>query len=190
MRSILLAAAGTSVWDEERRLQGGRSLPLSALGRDQVRRVAHQLAEMPVRVIYTGSSLHCRESAEILGEGRRARIRVLGDLGEVDQGLWEGLRFDELERQYARAYRTWLHNPSAVRPPAGETIEQAYGRARAAVARLARRHRRGLVVVVAPRLFGALLQCCLRGLDDVWVVYREETNWELLAVPEDLLGKA
>jgi len=190
--SILLANAGTSIWDEEHRIQGSRSLPLSPRGREEVQRLASQLDSMPFRVVYTGHSSHCLETARILAQGRRARVRRLGALGEVDHGLWEGLCLDELDRQYRRAYRTWLHNPSAVRPPQGETIAHAYQRVCAALARLTRRHPRELIVIIAPRVLRALIQCCLRGLGPqaVWQVYREDSDWELLTVPKELLARA
>jgi broad specificity phosphatase PhoE len=192
MSSILLASAGTSIWEEQRRLQGARSLPLSPRGREEVRELARQLGEMPLRALYTAPSLHCRESAAILAEGRRVRIRCLEDLREVDHGLWEGLRSDELEWQFGRAYRAWLHRPGAVRPPQGEGLAQAYERAAAAVDRMARRHPGQLVGIVAPRLLGALIQCYLRGLgpECVWRVSHEDVAWEVLPVPEPSLGRA
>ncbi|MFW6107333.1 MAG: histidine phosphatase family protein [bacterium] len=192
MSSILLAGPGTSVWEEQSRLQGTRSLPLSEPGREQVREVASQVARIPLRFIYTSPSEHCRESAEILGHGRRTRIRCLDDLEEVDQGLWEGLELEELERQYGRAFRTWRHDPSKVRPPQGESMGEAYERARRLVRKLARRHGDEVVVIVAPRLMRALIQCCLRGLgpEDAWKVYQEKSDWEVVAVPDQLAGKA
>jgi len=193
MGSILLASAGATAWDEEGRLQGSRSVPLSLHGREKMQEIAGQILEMPVCAVYTGQSRHCLESARILAQGgRKPPVRCLGALSEVNQGLWEGLRIEELERQYARAYRAWLHSPATVRPPQGETIAQAYDRVRTALAGLARRHRQELVAIVAPRLLSALIQCCLRGLgpDSVWQIYREDTTWEILSVPTSFVGRA
>jgi probable phosphoglycerate mutase len=192
VNSILLASAGTTAWDEEGRLQGSRSLPLSDGGRSQMQLLAGQFSDMPLRAVYTGSSRHCLESARIIAQGKRVPVRCLQTLSEVNQGLWEGLRLEELERQYARAYRLWLRDACAVRPPHGETIRQAYERVRHAVASLSRRHHDQLVAIVAPRLLRALIQCCLRGLgpEDVWEVYREDAAWEILQIPDTLIGRA
>jgi len=192
VNSILLANAGVTAWDEEGRLQGRRSVPLSARGREDMEQLAEELLGMPLRVVYTGRSRHCLESARILAQGKRLPVRSLRSLCEVDQGLWEGLRLQELERQFSRAYRAWLRDPEAVRPPQGETITQAYERVRDALARLTRRHRDQLIAIVAPRLVGALIQCCLRGLGPgaVWQIYREDTAWEIFAVPDGPIGRA
>ena len=191
MGSILLAGAGSTAWEDEQRLLGSRSLPLSERGRQEVRSIAEQLAEMPVRTIYTAHSRHCLESARILAEGGRTRVRCLDDLGEVNHGLWEGLALSDLERCYARAYRAWRADPASVRPPDGETIAQAYGRVKRALGWILRRHREQLVGIVAPRLLRALIQCCLRGRgpEAVWELYREDASWEVFSVP-DTLGRA
>jgi len=192
MGSILLAAAGTTAWDEEQRLQGSRSLPLSDQGREQVQGLASQFTDMPLRVVYTGNSRHCLESARILAQSRRCRVRCLDALAEVNHGLWEGLSFRELERRYERSYRAWLRDPQAVRPPEGESIAQAHARVQQAIGWIVRRHREQLVAIVAPRLLRAIVQCCLRGRgpEDVWDLYREDAQWEVFSVPDRIEGKA
>ena len=192
MNSILLASAGRTTWDEEGRLVGSRSLPLSTQGRQAMQQIAGQLHEIPVSVIYTGHSRYCLESARILAQGSRVPVKCLDAFAEVNQGVWEGLRLAELEHQYARAYRTWLHNPAAICPPHGENLVHAYERVRSALATLARRHRGQLIGIVAPRLLGALIQCCLRGLgvESVWQIYREDVTWEILPVPDSFVGRA
>ena len=192
MGSILLAAAGATTWDEEERLLGSRSLPLSESGRQQVHDLARQLIDMPLRVIYTGNSRHCLESARILAQGHRCRVRCLDAFAEVNHGLWEGLSFCELERRYPRSYRAWLRDPSAVQPPDGETVAQAYGRLSGAIRWIVRRHREELVGVVAPNLLRALAQCCLRGRgpEAAWDLSREDAQWEVFSVPDRIEGIA
>lgn len=192
MGSILLAAAGTTPWDEQRRLLGSRSLPLSPTGREQVHDVARQLAEMPVRVIYTGNSRHCLESARILAQDHRCRVRCLDALAEVNHGLWEGLPVAEIEGRYQRSYRAWLREPQAVVPPEGESLTEAYARVHRALGWIVRRHREQLVAVVAPSLLRALIQCWLRGRgpEAVWDLYREDAQWEVFSVPDGIEGRA
>ena len=191
MGSILLATAGATAWEDEQRLLGSRSLPLSPRGREEVHSLADELAEMPVRAIYTAYSRQCLESARILAQGGRARVRCLDALGEVNHGLWEGLRLSDLERSYARAYRAWRTDPASVQPPEGETIAHAYGRVQSALGWILRRHPEQLVAIVAPRLLRALIQCCLRGRgpEAVWDLYRDDAAWEVFSVP-DTVGRA
>ncbi|MFW6163148.1 MAG: histidine phosphatase family protein [Planctomycetota bacterium] len=192
MGSILLAPAGTTAWDEQRRLQGSRSLPLSPTGRERVHEMASQLTEMPLRTVYTGNSRHCLESARILAQDCRCRVRCLDALAEVNHGLWEGLPLAELERRYQRSYRAWLREPEAVQPPEGESLAHAYARAHRALGWIVHRHRDHLVGVVAPRLMRALIQCCLRGRgpEAVWDLYREDAQWEVFSVPDSIEGRA
>lgn len=192
MGSILLAAAGTTAWDEQRRLQGSRSLPLSPAGREQVQDMARQLAEMRLGVVYTGNSRHCLESARILAQDHRCRVRCLDALAEVNHGLWEGLSLAELERRYERSYRAWLSDPGTVQPPDGESLAHAYARVHHALGWIVSRHREQLVAIVAPRLLRALIQCCLRGRgpEAVWDLYREDAQWEVFSVPDSIEGRA
>jgi len=192
MGSILLAAAGATAWDEEQRLQGCRRLPLPERGREQVGRLARELTDLPLRAVYTGRSGHCVESARILAQGRRCRVRTLDALEEVDQGLWEGLRLDDIERRYERSYRAWLREPHNVVPPDGEGLADAYARVEQAIGWIAGHHRGQLVAIVAPRLLRALIQCCLRrrGPEAVWDLYREDAQWEVFSVPDRFEGTA
>jgi len=190
--ALVLATAGTTAWDEEGRVLGSRSIPLSPLGRGQMEQMAKQLGQFPVRVIYTGQSRHCLESARILARATGATVRCLRELSEVNQGLWEGLLRREVERTYPKAYRAWLREPCRVRPPAGESIVQAYERARAVLADLSRRHRGQVVTIVAPRLLRGLIRCCLRGVgpEAVWEACREEADWEVIRMPGEEIGRA
>lgn len=192
MGSILLAAAGATTWDESRRLQGSRSLSLSQRGREQVQALARQLEQMPLRVVYTGKSRHCLESARILAHDHRARVRCLDALADLDHGLWEGLSLGEVDRRYRRSYRAWLRDPGAVLPPDGESLAHAYARALRTVGWVVRRHREGLVGIVAPGLLHALIQCCLRGRgpEHVGDLRREAAQWEVFSVPDRIEGRA
>jgi probable phosphoglycerate mutase len=192
MGSILLAAAGATSWDEQQRLQGSRSLPLSDQGRAEMQALVRQITDLPVRAVYTGNSRHCLESARILARDARCRVRCVDELTEVNHGLWEGLSFREVERRYPSSYRAWLREPQAVQPPDGETLPEAHSRVGRAVQRITRRHPDQLVAIVAPRLLRAIIQCCLRGRgpEDVWEVYQEEAAWEVFSVPDRIQGKA
>jgi len=103
LNALVVATAGKTSWDEEGRLLGSRSIPLSPLGRAQMEQLARQLEQFPLRVIYTGHSRYCLESARILAQTCGATVRCLHELCEVNQGLWEGLLLREIERTYPKS---------------------------------------------------------------------------------------
>ena len=81
---------GSTAWNEERRMQGRRDVPLSERGRAQVSawRLPAESAGAPLS--WVSSPLRrAVETAEILGGGAPSRE---GALVEMDWGDWEGFR--------------------------------------------------------------------------------------------------
>ncbi len=52
----------------------------------------------------------------------RMQTREIDDLADVDLGLWEGMRGQDLEEKAPKAYREWRENPLNVQVPEGEPM--------------------------------------------------------------------
>ncbi|MDD2762643.1 MAG: histidine phosphatase family protein [Opitutaceae bacterium] len=93
----------------------GRSdVPLAATFPEEAAAVQARLPWMPATV-WTSPAKRCRLLAERLGAGA---VKVDSRLAELDFGLWEGRRWDEL---HGSEVETWMRAPWTARPPGGET---------------------------------------------------------------------
>ena len=123
---VTLLRHGSTIWNEQGRMQGRRDVPLSDRGRTQVRAWRMpaagpaQSGEGPAAPASWLSSPLRRalETAEILSGGTP---RVEDALTEMDWGEWEGFTLDELRGRYGAEF---LRNEAAgldFRPPGGES---------------------------------------------------------------------
>lgn len=125
---LYLVRHGETDWNAEGRLQGGRDIPLNALGRAQAAAAARLLKGL-VRdtsaLDFVASPLgRTRATMEILRETlglERDAYRADARLVEIGFGEWEGLTWPEIrardpERTVAREADKWGY-----RPPGGES---------------------------------------------------------------------
>jgi broad specificity phosphatase PhoE len=116
--------------DDVGRVLSGRSAqsPLTAAGHAQAQWLAaHFAREIPVAAIHCSPRERTRATAEIIGNRIGVRAQVVEALDEVDFGAWTGRSFDELERD--PEWRAWNRQRSVARPPNGEAMAEATGRA-------------------------------------------------------------
>lgn len=122
---VTLVRSGATAWDDAGRLGGTCDLPLSEAGREVVRAALAGLNGEVVNTIFSGPDEASLETAQALRAVKGGKVKVLEGLKELDFGLWEGLRLDEIEEKCPTAYRQWCDNPAAVMVPEGESIEEA-----------------------------------------------------------------
>lgn len=137
------------------RLYGRLDVPLHPAGREQMRRAARDflrlrqalygVERLPVRVV-SSPLARCRESAShVLAELRAAGEEVLAPLVdealvELALGRWEGLRKEDIRRDFPAEWAMRGADPACVAPPGGESFQDVQRRALAAVRRLRAAH--------------------------------------------------
>jgi len=121
-------------------------IPLDERGRAQARALAARLVPLRPTAIYSSPLERCRETVEPLAEVTRLPITLRDALIEMDAGDWTGRSLPQLRR--SKHWPTVQREPSTFRfPGGGEGFAEAHERVVAEAERLARRHRRGRVVL-------------------------------------------
>lgn len=122
---------------------------LNELGKGHARDAAALLARQPVDAIYASPSCRTRMTADEIA--RLTGVGVVEDeaLRERRFGVWDGLYFDEIEREYPDEYKAWKRDPAGYTPRAGETMETLLRRAGGVIADLVQAHPEQTVVVVS-----------------------------------------
>jgi broad specificity phosphatase PhoE len=181
---ILLIRPGATVLDEQGRIKGDLDLPLSPNGVRQVETIVQQVSQMQVDSIYSSPCVSSRQTADALAEQSGARVRIDADLRNLDHGLWEGKRFDELKQTQPRVYRLWADHPENVSPPGGETLEDAEDRVAKFLGRLFRRTKAGTVAVVAAEPMASILRSRLlsQPIENFWEAEQRVADWESIPV--------
>lgn len=171
---LLLVRSGPTAWDASGRLQGAADLPLIETGRSEVETFVRSLGRVTFAAVFCAPDEASIETGKLIaGSGRRltARVQALPELADPHVGLWEGLRQNELEERYPRAWGQFVEDACCVTPPEGETVDSLHARMMPALARAMARARAGsrVCVVLRPLALG-VLRCRLNGvpISEAW----------------------
>lgn len=118
LERLILVRHGETEGQSSIRYYGATDVPLSNLGREQVRRARERLAGEVFEVVYTSSLSRASESARILVPNHP--IRVEADFREVDFGRWEGLTREEIAVRDPELFDVWQRDLARFDYPGGE----------------------------------------------------------------------
>lgn len=162
MLRIILIHPGSTDYDEQGRIQGNLDIPLNEHGGEEVAELCRRLRGSRIERIYCAACVSAAQTAEALGNALGAKVKVLKKLVNLDHGLWQGMRVEELKLKFPSVYRQYLDQPESVCPPAGETVGDARQRVEDTVRWLLRQHRDGVVGLVTPEPLCRLVRCTLK----------------------------
>jgi probable phosphoglycerate mutase len=147
--TLVLVRHGRTTWVEEGRFQGSSDVPLSAHGRAQAAAVGACLAgtslvdRLPIpggdpRTIRHSPLSRAADTASAIAAARGASDVLVGDddLREIAQGVWEGLRHEDVTARWPDELARWRHDPLHHHAPGGESLEDASARAGRAIGRM------------------------------------------------------
>ena len=149
--TICLVRHGETAWNTERRLQGHLDIPLNDNGLAQAEATARNLERQGHRfdALYCSDLQRARQTAEAVI--RRQRLSPTHDprWRERHYGLFQGLTYDEAERQHPELYHRFkareLHMSF---PEDGESLAHFAQRVHEALNEIAQRHPTERVLIV------------------------------------------
>ena len=150
--SLIVIRSGATDYELQGRIRGGVDIPLASAGIAEVERTIPLLAAAAPAALYCSRSSCAAETARLIGDAIGLAPRMVGDLGNLDQGLWQGMLVEDICRKQPRVARQWQDNPWSVVPPEGELLEEACDRVERTLQRIFRKHVAGRVAVVVPGL--------------------------------------
>lgn len=182
---FVLIRPGATEFDDQRRIKGCLDIPLSSIGRQQVERVATELADMDIDMIVTGPCESAVETANRLAAGRGIKVKILDTLKNVDHGLWHGKLIDEVRRNHPSVYRQGQEAPLQISLPGGETLETARARVSKLLNKLTKRSSGSTIALVVPDPLASIVHSVLEGEDlgDLWKAETDAAQWELIETP-------
>lgn len=115
--------------------------------------------------VYTSPLKRCRQSAGILFDEGLLTIEPL--VREMDFGQWEGLGYQQVQKEHEEIFKAWCHNDYEVAVPDGESLEIVHNRVCQFIKNLKRAREEGVkaVAVVSHQGPLRLLLSQLLGLE-------------------------
>jgi broad specificity phosphatase PhoE len=191
MLQIVLIRPGSTDYDVQQRIQGDLDIPLNDQGTAEAMQTAEHLRDKEIEMVYTPVSQPSLQTAEIIKRALGIKLKKIDRLTSLNQGLWQGLLVEEVRHKQPKVYRQWQEQPENVCPPEGEMLSEADDRVRAALVKLLKRHKEGVIGLVVPEPLLSLARRFLtRGeLGDLWKAPNGHGRFEVLALePDDILA--
>ncbi len=132
--TLYLLRHGESELNFQRVFAGpGSDPPLTAAGAEQAGLQAAAWKETPFSAIYSSPSQRARQTAQIMGEGRKLEIQVSQQLREVNIGKLDGQSIDnpEILATYRGVISKWEQEIQTASFPGGERLVDVEERFRA-----------------------------------------------------------
>lgn len=187
MSRVVLVRPGATDFDDQGRMKGCLNMPLSECGREQVERIAAELADLEIDEIVTAPCESAIETATRLAKGRSVmgrsvKVRIVECFRNVDHGLWHGKLIEEVRRTQPKVYKQGQESPLNLCPPGGETIQQAKDRVVKAIKKVTKRSGGGTIALVIPDPLASIVHSILEGdeMRDLWKSETDAAQWELI----------
>ncbi len=108
--TLILVRHGETEGESSIRYHGRTDVPLSELGRAQMRATRAAIrshhGSLEFEYVFTSPLVRASEGAKLIA-GRSARLSVVEDFAEVHFGLFEGLTAEEIRERFPRHYEQW-----------------------------------------------------------------------------------
>lgn len=115
---LTLIRHGKTIANEEKRYIGRTDQPLSDLGREEIKRIAGQIASPDL--VFTSPLIRCEDTAKILF-GDKEHIKI-PEFAELDFGVFEMKTYSQLCND--ENYIKWIDSRGAMQIPEGESREE------------------------------------------------------------------
>jgi len=191
MLQIVLIHPGSTDYDEQERIQGDLDIPLNERGNCEVARLIDELRGKQIETVYSPPCEPARQTAGAVAKALGAKLKRLDRMQNLDHGLWQGMRVKDVRLKQPKVYRQWQDQPEIVCPPQGEMLSEAEDRVRAAMTKLLKRHKEGVIAVVLPEPVLSLARRFVKHneLGNLWKATSGHAQWEVVGVePEEVLA--
>lgn len=99
----------------------GHSDPdLNAVGQQRLVSLAEEIAPLGITRIYSSDLRRASQTATVIGQRLGVPVEFRPGLREIYFGVWEGLSWEEVQRQYPSEAQLWMSEFPARCAPAGE----------------------------------------------------------------------
>ena len=162
---LLLVRHGATTATEEDRFSGSSGAELSEQGQWQAARLGERLSRQSITAIYASPLSRALETARIIAGHCGLEPVTREGLREIGHGHWEGMKREEVERQFGAEYSAWEADPFTFAPVGGESGVSVLARALPVIREIVAAHPAGRVLVVSHKATLRLVLSSLLGFD-------------------------
>lgn len=119
---LILIRHGRTQWTRQKRYCGHTDIGLDETGLRQARRLHKYFIKQTVDKVYASDLRRARVFARKIFTNHA--IEIISDLREMNFGVIEGMKHNEIIRTFPKIYTDWINDPRTNTLPAGETFTE------------------------------------------------------------------
>ena len=162
---LLLVRHGATTATQEDRFSGSGGAELSEEGRWQAAQLGERLSRQNITAAYCSPLSRALETARIVASHCGLELVTRDGLREIGHGRWEGMKREDVERQFGDEYAAWEADPFTFAPSGGESGVAVLARALPVIRDIVASHVGGRVLVVSHKATLRLVLSSLLGFD-------------------------
>ena len=162
---LFLVRHGATAATAEDRFSGSTNAELSEEGRWQAARLGERLSRQNITAVYASPQARAFDTARIIAGHCRLQPITRDALREIGHGHWEGMKREEVERQFAAEYAAWEADPFTFAPAGGESGVAVLARALPVIREIITAHAGGQLLVVSHKATLRLVLSSLLAFD-------------------------
>jgi len=112
----------------QKRYNGHIDVDITAIGVEQMHRLAGMLADKPITAVYSSDLIRSVKGADIISKRLDISSTPLRILRERSVGVWEGLTVDEIRERFPEEFLLWRADLLNYRPIGGECVADVHDR--------------------------------------------------------------
>ena len=190
MLQFWIIRAGITEFEAEGRILGTLDVPLRPDAAQYIDRIIKESSGHPISAVYSCPGQSSIETAESFCRAWGLKYKASDLLQNLNLGLWQGLLLEEVKRKQPKVFRQWQEQPETVCPPEGEMLRSARDRIDTFLSKIYKKHKSGVVVVVAADPCAAIVASILQQTPIQDVLTRDSGRVEYIQIISPALTNA
>jgi broad specificity phosphatase PhoE len=153
------------LWNLEGRLIGTTDLPLCAEGLVEAKTNLSKIEHLGINRIICSPLKRAHQTSQIYAEHLNVPLHVCPGLREIDHGIWNGQKTNELLKDTKSDFGQWFDDPTSIPIPEGsEPIPMAQKRIVGTIRKIALKYPGETVLVIMHKHIRSILTCSHLGI--------------------------
>ena len=167
---LILVRHGETQLNHQKKYCGWSDSVLTEEGLLQAKTVGNKLKQASIHQIFCSDLSRTIQTAEQINGYHHVPVEPIRELRELNFGLWEGLTYAEIKKQYPTEAIAWEKDWMGYAVPEGESLHGMYGRIIQSIEEIVKNNQEKQILVVSHSgcIRGILAHYIGRGIEDYW----------------------
>lgn len=149
MTTVYIVRHAEAEGNKNKTFQGRTDCNVTEKGYRQLDALAEKFKDIKIDKLYSSPLIRTVETAKAVNKYHNLPINIDENVIEIDGGVFEGQKWDEVPKMYPEAHNLWVNEPHNFKVEASESMKDVYNRMKKAITSIASKNKDKTVAVVS-----------------------------------------